>query len=148
MPSDSSFLSSPTMNKSEKDNSLVQTVVAHDDERSLRHADDALLAELGYKSEFKREFSVRSIVSMSAVCQYSSFHSCWRPYVSPCQSWAWLPQYHPRYLLGWSAEVMSAWSGVGLFPVSSSCSSQCLWQSWRHQCRKLDATFRTIDHHC
>jgi hypothetical protein len=25
---------------------------------SVRHADDALLAELGYKSEFKREFSV------------------------------------------------------------------------------------------
>lgn len=24
----------------------------------LRHADDELLAELGYKSEFKREFSV------------------------------------------------------------------------------------------
>lgn len=30
------------------DNSLV----------SLRHADDALLAKLGYKSEFRREFSV------------------------------------------------------------------------------------------
>lgn len=28
---------------------------------SLRHADDALLAELGYKSEFKREFSVSNL---------------------------------------------------------------------------------------
>lgn len=27
---------------------------------SLRSADDALLSKLGYKSEFKREFSVRS----------------------------------------------------------------------------------------
>ena len=25
---------------------------------SIRHADDAMLAELGYKSEFRREFSV------------------------------------------------------------------------------------------
>ncbi len=25
---------------------------------TLRHADDALLAQIGYKSEFKREFSV------------------------------------------------------------------------------------------
>ena len=25
---------------------------------SLRHADDALLAQLGYKAEFRREFSV------------------------------------------------------------------------------------------
>ena len=26
---------------------------------SVRHADDALLAQLGYRSEFRREFSVR-----------------------------------------------------------------------------------------
>jgi hypothetical protein len=31
------------------------------DDDSLRHADDVRLAELGYKSEFRREFSVRSI---------------------------------------------------------------------------------------
>lgn len=29
---------------------------------SVRHADDALLAELGYKSEFRREFSVSRFV--------------------------------------------------------------------------------------
>ena len=27
---------------------------------ALKHADDVMLAKLGYKSEFKREFSVRS----------------------------------------------------------------------------------------
>jgi len=31
------------------------------DDDSLRHADDVRLAELGYKSEFRREFSVRNI---------------------------------------------------------------------------------------
>lgn len=29
---------------------------------TIRRADDALLAELGYKAEFRREFSVSSIV--------------------------------------------------------------------------------------
>lgn len=41
----------------------VDTVDAHydhhRDDDSLRHADDDRLAELGYKSEFRREFSVR-----------------------------------------------------------------------------------------
>ena len=31
----------------------------HGDLASTRRADDALLAQLGYKSEFRREFSVR-----------------------------------------------------------------------------------------
>lgn len=31
---------------------------------NIRHADDALLAELGYKSEFKREFSVSQFSSL------------------------------------------------------------------------------------
>ena len=30
----------------------------HSDISELRHADDLLLAKLGYKAEFKREFSV------------------------------------------------------------------------------------------
>ena len=30
----------------------------HEGLTALKHADDALLAQLGYKSEFKREFSV------------------------------------------------------------------------------------------
>lgn len=34
---------------------------------SVRHADDALLAELGYKSEFKREFSVSVALSVVKV---------------------------------------------------------------------------------
>lgn len=41
----------------EKNQTEVHTVV-HDDEMSLRQVDDAKLAELGYKNEFEREFSV------------------------------------------------------------------------------------------
>lgn len=49
--------------KSDKEITTVHTTnvsqggQSHDID-SLRHADDVLLAELGYKSEFKREFSV------------------------------------------------------------------------------------------
>jgi hypothetical protein len=48
---------------SEKEKATVNTVdVSHTsdshDVNALRHADDVLLAELGYKAEFKREFSV------------------------------------------------------------------------------------------
>lgn len=34
----------------------------------LRHADDIKLAELGYKSEFKREFSVSLIYTTTILC--------------------------------------------------------------------------------
>jgi hypothetical protein len=44
--------------KNEKDISGEATVV-EPDSVSLRHADNELLAQLGYRSEFKREFSVR-----------------------------------------------------------------------------------------
>lgn len=50
---------------SEKDRTTLNTVEvaqskdSHDID-SLRRADDVLLAELGYKSEFRREFSVRA----------------------------------------------------------------------------------------
>ena len=40
------------------DGSLVEKRSPNGSLLSVRHADDALLAELGYKSEFKREFSV------------------------------------------------------------------------------------------
>ncbi|KAE9397933.1 amino acid transporter [Gymnopus androsaceus JB14] len=46
--------------KNEKDNSGVEV-----DSVSLRHADDALLAKLGYKSEFKREFSLIETVAFA-----------------------------------------------------------------------------------
>lgn len=53
--------------KEGKDATTVNTVdvLAHNDASNittLRHADDALLAELGYKSEFKREFSVGYLI--------------------------------------------------------------------------------------
>ena len=52
----------------EKDTSVNVDAVTVDPHRkghntgllSLRHADDVLLAKLGYKSEFRREFSVSS----------------------------------------------------------------------------------------
>lgn len=52
--------------KAEKEVAIVQTLNASGaqgshDVGALRRADDVLLAELGYKSEFKREFSVRPL---------------------------------------------------------------------------------------
>lgn len=45
--------------KSEKDHAnAVISVEQHTDTLSIIRADDAKLAELGYKSEFRREFSV------------------------------------------------------------------------------------------
>ena len=49
--------------KSEKERTIVDTIdisraTDSHDVASLRRADDVRLAELGYKSEFKREFSV------------------------------------------------------------------------------------------
>lgn len=40
------------------DGSLVERRSPNGSLLSVRHADDALLAELGYKAEFRREFSV------------------------------------------------------------------------------------------
>ncbi|TFY66632.1 hypothetical protein EVG20_g4457 [Dentipellis fragilis] len=59
------------MSKHEKDGGIVETVgssVADADASSLanvRHADDVRLAELGYKSEFKREFSLIETVAFA-----------------------------------------------------------------------------------
>jgi len=45
--------------KFEQDEKLQTSVaVEHTDARSIIRADDAKLAELGYRSEFRREFSV------------------------------------------------------------------------------------------
>ncbi len=40
--------------------------VTHADIVEVRHADDVRLAELGYKSEFKREFSVSCLFAVGA----------------------------------------------------------------------------------
>jgi hypothetical protein len=61
---------------SEKEKTTVNTVDialpkdSHD-VNSLRHADDVLLAELGYKAEFKREFSVRRISYLSTATSHT-----------------------------------------------------------------------------
>ena len=39
-----------------------------DEKLAVTHADDVKLAELGYKSEFKREFSVSITKSLSFAC--------------------------------------------------------------------------------
>lgn len=44
--------------KKEKHNTNV-VIMEHTDTQSIIRADDARLAELGYKSEFRREFTVR-----------------------------------------------------------------------------------------
>ncbi|KAJ3985066.1 amino acid transporter [Lentinula detonsa] len=49
--------------KNEKDRS--SEVIPESDSVSLRHADDILLARLGYKSEFKREFSLIETVAFA-----------------------------------------------------------------------------------
>jgi hypothetical protein len=56
--------------KSEKEATTIQTlnvsgVHGSHNVGAVRHADDVLLAELGYKSEFKREFSVSRLFSFS-----------------------------------------------------------------------------------
>lgn len=62
-----------SQNLSEKKaGSEAVVTVVDNDSLSLRHVDDAKLAELGYKSEFKREFSVR-LISWYFACFYT-FH--------------------------------------------------------------------------
>ncbi|KAH9925378.1 amino acid transporter [Epithele typhae] len=49
-------------------NEKMSTAAAHHDHESLsevKHADDALLAQLGYKSEFKREFSMIETIAFA-----------------------------------------------------------------------------------
>jgi len=48
--------------KSEKVQHHVSEAIPDNDSNSIIRADDARLAELGYKSEFRREFSVRFVV--------------------------------------------------------------------------------------
>lgn len=44
----------------------VETLALDGDSLNLRNADDALLANLGYKAEFKREFSVSKIARLTS----------------------------------------------------------------------------------
>jgi hypothetical protein len=47
------------MDKSEKNSDFAAVAVPAKDGDFVRHADDVKLAELGYKAEFRREFSVK-----------------------------------------------------------------------------------------
>ena len=54
-----------------RDDRKEATLENHDSLATIRHADDVLLAKLGYKSEFKRKISVRpdtSFRSMQQIC--------------------------------------------------------------------------------
>jgi len=56
------------MSMTEKEATTIQTLHVPQDRHdvgALRHADDIKLAELGYKSEFKREFSLIEVVAFS-----------------------------------------------------------------------------------
>lgn len=56
------------MSKDAKDvdsNVNVETFIVNEVSPEFHNADDKLLAELGYKAEFKREFSVRKARSNS-----------------------------------------------------------------------------------
>lgn len=57
-----------------KDGSTVHVTSSADELAGIRDADDALLAQLGYKSEFRREFSVSTILNCQSRCCISS---CW-----------------------------------------------------------------------
>lgn len=71
--------------KSEKRN-LETVTVEHVDSASIIRADDAKLAELGYKSEFRREFSVRCLLCFKCTLSYN-IQSAWRPFPLHFQSW-------------------------------------------------------------
>jgi len=53
------------MSKSEKNNDFSAVAVPAKDDDFVRHADDVKLAELGYKSEFRREFSLIETISFA-----------------------------------------------------------------------------------
>ncbi|ETW84091.1 amino acid transporter [Heterobasidion irregulare TC 32-1] len=57
------------MSKEEKQDASVESAPVHNDltaeQLGQRHADNALLAELGYKSEFKREFSLIETIAFA-----------------------------------------------------------------------------------
>lgn len=77
----------------------------HDTIRRIHKRDDALLAKLGYKSEFRRAFSVRFISHVLIPC---SFQLCLN-IVSPCTqsdlhfpSWEYARLFRPRSFSHWS----------------------------------------------
>lgn len=55
--------------KSDKSGTQVFTVERADTQSVIR-ADNAKLAELGYKSEFRREFTVRFLIFIHRVAQF------------------------------------------------------------------------------
>ncbi|KAJ8494386.1 hypothetical protein ONZ45_g13253 [Pleurotus djamor] len=94
--------------KSEKhDNAVVTQETVHDGDSMLRHADNALLAKLGYKSEFKREFSTWFLVGRNSGIRFFN-HGGGRigvfyPFLwlSQCQTYDFDKGGHVGMVFGW-----------------------------------------------
>jgi hypothetical protein len=102
--------------KSEKEGITTVREVQTQDSDSIRHADNARLAELGYKSEFKREFSVR--------VRYAIFRGESQPLLQLIETIAFAFS-----IMGVVASVTSTFS----FPLVSGILLQLLMSLYAHQ---------------
>ncbi|EGN97033.1 hypothetical protein SERLA73DRAFT_185320 [Serpula lacrymans var. lacrymans S7.3] len=115
------------MPKVEKSDTSIDVVTVQEDASALRAADNALLAELGYKSEFKREFSMIETVAfafsiMGVVASVSSTFSF--PLVSGGHVgmvWGWfIPCFFVMAVATSMAELVSSMpTSAGLYYFSA-----------------------------
>lgn len=91
-------------------------------------ADDVRLAELGYKSEFRREFSMIETIAFSFSIM------------------AVIPGIASTLSISLPAGKvgMLALCGDGSFLVGSSCALQHPWRSWLRQCRRARACITSL----
>ena len=84
---------------------------------ALHKADNRLLAELGYKAEFRREFTVGrfSNHTVNVISDNSDIHVCssWRQLPSRSLSWALLHQCLLHSHSRWFLADMSGWYSDG-----------------------------------
>ncbi|KIJ21037.1 amino acid-polyamine-Organocation superfamily protein [Paxillus involutus ATCC 200175] len=115
------------MFEDEKTGNVSHTVSVHEVDPKFRNADDALLAELGYKAEFKREFSLLETVAfafsiMGVVASVSSTFSF--PLVSGGHVgmvWGWfIPCFFVMAVAASMAELVSSMpTSAGLYYFSA-----------------------------
>ncbi|KAH7926011.1 amino acid transporter [Leucogyrophana mollusca] len=115
------------MSESEKHDNSVKTASVKGFSTTLRNADDTLLAQLGYKSEFKREFSMVETIAfafsiMGVVASVTSTFSF--PLVSGGHVgmvWGWLiPCFFVMAVASSMAELVSAMpTSAGLYYFSA-----------------------------
>ena len=98
-------------------------------------ADEALLASLGYKQEFKREFTgleVR-ICILPLKSRSTRAHTINRHLGLRSASSGYSRQSRPYSQIRCQMEDQRRWSGAGSSRVFSSCSSECPWRSLQVQ---------------